>query len=97
MVLGLNTILWQAGPSRAAQAKPEKSTVKIGYGSESGAFAQIWIAARRSFFSAEGLDAEVLYSRSVTGVQATIAGELDFVGAGCPEFFQAKREGSTCA
>jgi len=50
IVLGLTTILWQAGASPAAQAKPEKSTVRIGYGSQSGAFLQLWIAADKGYF-----------------------------------------------
>jgi ABC-type nitrate/sulfonate/bicarbonate transport system substrate-binding protein len=83
----------QLTPLSAAQAKPEKPTVKIGYASQSGAFAQMWIAAQKGYFAAEGLNAEIIFSRSVTGVQALIAGELDFVGTGCPEFFQAKRSG----
>jgi len=40
----------------AAQARPEKPTVRIGYASQSGAFAQLWIAAQRGYFSAEGLN-----------------------------------------
>lgn len=62
--------------------------MKIGYASQSGAFAQLWIAAQRGFFAAEGLMPEIIFSRSVTGVQALIAGELDFVATGCPEFFR---------
>ena len=42
-------------PSVAAQAKPEKATVRIGYASQSGAFAQLWIAAQKNYFSSEGL------------------------------------------
>jgi ABC-type nitrate/sulfonate/bicarbonate transport system substrate-binding protein len=80
-------------PSVAAQAKPEKATVRIGYASQSGAFAQLWIAAQKNYFSAEGLNAEILFTRTVTGVQAMIAGELDFVATGCPELFRAKRQG----
>jgi ABC-type nitrate/sulfonate/bicarbonate transport system substrate-binding protein len=79
--------------SRAAQAKPEKSTVRIGYASQSGAFAALWIAAQKGHFSAEGLNAEILFTRTVTGVQAMISGEVDFVATGCPELFRAKRQG----
>ena len=59
--------------SVAAQAKPEKATVRIGYASQSGAFAQLWIAAQKNYFSAEGLNAEILFTRTVTGVQAMMA------------------------
>ena|SRR5688500_16522386 len=74
----------------AAQAKPEKSTVRVGYASQSGAFAQLWIAAQKGYFNAEGLNADILFTRTVTGVQAMISGELDFVATGCPELFRAK-------
>src|SRR4051794_15963372 len=77
----------------AAQAKPEKSTVHIGYASQSGAFAQLWIAAQKGYFNAEGLNAEILFTRTVTGVQAMMSGEVDFVATGCPELFRAKRQG----
>lgn len=79
--------------STAAQSKPEKATVHIGYASQSGAFAQLWIAAQKGYFQAEGLNAEILFTRTVTGVQAMISGELDFVATGCPELFRAKRSG----
>jgi NitT/TauT family transport system substrate-binding protein len=82
-----------AGAALAAQPKPEKPTVRIGYASQSGAFTALWIAAQRGYFSAEGLHAEILFTRTVTGVQAMIAGELDFVATGCPELFRAKRQG----
>ena len=96
MVFG---ILLGIGPVRlstAAQAKPEKPTVHIGYASQSGAFAQLWIAAQKGYFNAEGLNAEILFTRTVTGVQAMVSGELDFVATGCPELFRAKRQGSIC-
>lgn len=80
-------------PSLAAQSKPEKPTVRIGYASQSGVFAQLWIAAQKGYFNAEGLNSEILFTRTVTGVQAMIAGELDFVATGCPELFRAKRQG----
>jgi NitT/TauT family transport system substrate-binding protein len=82
-----------AGFSLAAQAKVEKATVRIGYASQSGAFSALWIAAQKGYFNAEGLQAEILFTRTLTGVQAMIAGELDFVATGCPELFRAKRQG----
>ena len=86
-------LLAAANRSQAAQGKPEKSTVRIGYASQSGAFAALWIAAQKGYFNIEGLNAEILFTRTVTGVQAMIAGELDFVATGCPELFRAKRQG----
>ena len=83
----------QVNSLAAAQVKPEKPVVRIGYASQSGAFAQLWIAAQKNYFNAEGLNAEILFTRTVTGVQAMIAGELDFVATGCPELFRAKRQG----
>jgi ABC-type nitrate/sulfonate/bicarbonate transport system substrate-binding protein len=52
----------QARILAAAQAKPEKPTVHIGYASQSGAFAQLWIAAQKGYFQAEGLTAEILFT-----------------------------------
>jgi NitT/TauT family transport system substrate-binding protein len=96
ILLLLIALLFAGGQARisiAAQAKPEKPTVHTGYASQSGAFAQIWIAAQKGYFQAEGLNAEILFTRTVTGVQAMISGELEFVATGCPELFRAKRSG----
>jgi ABC-type nitrate/sulfonate/bicarbonate transport system substrate-binding protein len=56
----------QAQILAAAQTKPEKLAVHIGYASQSGAFAQLWIAAQKGYFQAEGLNAEILFTRTVT-------------------------------
>jgi ABC-type nitrate/sulfonate/bicarbonate transport system substrate-binding protein len=40
--------------------------VQIGSASQSGAFAQLWIAAQKGYFQAEGLNAEILFTRTVT-------------------------------
>jgi ABC-type nitrate/sulfonate/bicarbonate transport system substrate-binding protein len=93
LLIALSLGLAQARISTAAQAKPEKPTVHIGYASQSGAFAQLWIAAQKGYFQIEGVNAEILFTRTVTGVQAMISGELDFVATGCPELFRAKRSG----
>lgn len=85
-------------PSSAAQAKPEKPVVRIGYASQSGAFAQLWIGAQKNYFNAEGLNAAILFTRTVTGVQAMIAGELDFVATpGAPSCSELSARGSICA
>ncbi len=93
LILAIGLLFAQPSFSHAAQAKPEKSTVKIGYASQSGAFAQLWIASQKGYFNAVGLNADILFTRTVTGVQAMISGELDFIATGCPELFRAKRQG----
>lgn len=93
VLFSMYALFGQVASGAAAQAKPEKPIVRIGYASQSGAFAQLWIAAQKNYFAAEGLNAEILFTRTVTGVQAMIAGELHFVATGCPELFRAKRQG----
>jgi NitT/TauT family transport system substrate-binding protein len=76
-----------------ALAQPEKSKVALGYGSMSGAFASFWIADDKGYFKEQGLDAEVTYTSTTTGLQAMIAGQIDALGTGCVEFFEASAHG----
>jgi NitT/TauT family transport system substrate-binding protein len=77
----------------AAMAQIEKSKVVLGYGSMSGAFASFWIAEDKGYFKEQGLDAEVTYTSTTTGLQAMIAGQIDALGTGCSEFFEATARG----
>ena len=74
-------VLWVAlswaNVARAAQVKPEKPTVKIGYASQSGAFAQLWIAAQRGYFAAEGLNKEITNPKQLVGKKVGVNQFLD--------------------
>jgi ABC-type nitrate/sulfonate/bicarbonate transport system substrate-binding protein len=74
-------------------AQVEKPKVTIGYGSMSGGFGSFWVAKEKGYFQEQGLDAELLYTRTTTGLQVLNSGQVDLVGTGCAEFFEATRKG----
>ena len=76
-----------------AAAAPEKSKVTIGFSSLAGAYAAFWAAKDRGYFKKEGLDVKLLYTRTTVGLQALTSGNIDMLGAGCAEFFEATRKG----
>lgn len=79
-------------PLMAAPPMPEKPKVVVGYGSMSGAFGSFWIANEKGYFKEQGLDATLLYTRTTTGLQVLSAGQVDLMGTGCAEFFEANRK-----
>ena len=76
-----------------AAAKPEKPKVTIGFSSLAGAYAAFWVAKERGYFKNEGLTVELLHTSTTLGIQALTSGNIDMLGAGCAEFFEATRKG----
>jgi NitT/TauT family transport system substrate-binding protein len=80
-------------PMMAASPAPEKPKVVVGYGSMSGGFGSFWVAKEKGYFKEQGLDADLLYTRTTTGLQVLASGQVDLMGTGCAEFFEANRSG----
>lgn len=79
LCLGAALMLVQGGfVSSSAASAPEKSTVSAGYGSTAGSFAPLWVAREKGYFKEYDLETKIIYARGVLGVQAMLAGELDF-------------------
>ena len=76
-----------------ANAAPEKSKITLGYASMSGGFGSFWIAQEKGYFKEQGLEVELLYTRTTVGLQALASGHIDAMGTGCAEFFEANRKG----
>jgi ABC-type nitrate/sulfonate/bicarbonate transport system substrate-binding protein len=76
----------------SAEAQTTK-TVKLGYATTSGGFGAFWLAKEKGFFKEEGLNAELLFVRTTVGLQALATGDIDAMGTGCAEFFEANRKG----
>lgn len=81
------------GMTATAEAQATKSKVKLGYATMSGGFGSFWIAKDKGFFEEQGLDAELLYIRTTVGLQALSSGDVDVIGTGCAEIFEANRKG----
>ena len=47
----------------------------------------------RGYFQEYGLDVDLLYTRTVSGIQAMLAGEVQFMATGCTEVMESRRAG----
>src|SRR4029450_8578419 len=74
-------ILRAAAPVLAAQ-KPAK--LRTAYVSPIGAMAPVWMAAASSAFQSEGIDVELVYTKSNAAIAALLAGEVDAVQISAP-------------
>lgn len=81
------------GLSSTGHAQLEKSKITLGYASMSGGFGAFWVAKEKGYFEQEGLETELLYTRTTVGLQALASGQIDAMGTGCAEFFEANRKG----
>lgn len=81
------------GMAATAFAQASKTKVKVGYASMSGGFGSFWIAKEKGFFDEQGLDAELVFIRTTVGLQALSSGDVDVIGTGCAEIFEANRKG----
>ena len=81
------------GMATAGHAAPEKKKLTLGYASMSGGFGSFWVAKEKGYFEEQGLDVELLYTRTTVGLQALTSGHIDAMGTGCAEFFEATRKG----
>jgi NitT/TauT family transport system substrate-binding protein len=81
------------GVASTSQAAPEKKKLTLGYASMSGGFGGFWVAKEKGYFEEQGLEVELLYTRTTVGLQALSSGHIDAMGTGCAEFFEANRKG----
>jgi ABC-type nitrate/sulfonate/bicarbonate transport system substrate-binding protein len=95
-VLGQSLWLLSAvtGVREVRAAAAGKSQMQVSFGSTAGSFAPLWIAKDKGFFDDLGLDVEVIYARSVTGIQSMLAGETQAAYTGCTEIMTSRKSGS---
>lgn len=78
----------------AVKSQPERSGARLAFTSLSATFATAWLAKERGYFKDYGLDVDLIYTRTVTGVQALVAGEIQFLYTGGPNVMVARRAGA---
>ncbi len=74
-----------AGYVRAAEVGTARTTgtkVRLGLPYGTIVYSTYFLAKELGFYKDEGLDMEIIHVTSVTGLQALLAGDLQFVGAG---------------
>ena len=73
-----------------AQAKK----IKVGYSSDAPGSLVTWLAREAGIFAKNGLDADLVRTRTTIGVMALLSGELDFIQASGPVVIESTLRGS---
>jgi len=73
-----------------AQAKK----IKVGYSSDAPGSLVTWLAREAGIFAKNGLDADLVRTRTTIGVMALLSGELDFIQASGPVVLESALRGS---
>ena len=80
--------------SKEPHLQAEKSSAIVALSSIAGGAASLWVAADRGYLKKYGMDVKVIYTRPITGIQSTLAGETNFAHIACPEIMTARRAGA---
>lgn len=68
--------------------------IKVGYSSDAPGSLATWLARETGIFSKNGLEAELVRTRTTIGVMALLSGELDFIQASGPVVIESNLRGS---
>jgi ABC-type nitrate/sulfonate/bicarbonate transport system substrate-binding protein len=88
-IWGLALIAISMGDSSAQSKK-----IKVGYSSDAPGSLATWLARETGIFAKNGLDAELVRTRTTIGVMALLSGELDFIQASGPVVVESGLRGS---
>jgi len=79
---------------KASQLSPEISRLRVAYTSLSGNMAPLWVAGEKGYFKDYGLAVDQLYTRTVTGIQAVLSGDVQLIYGACAQVMSARRAGA---
>jgi len=79
---------------KASQLSPETLRVRIAYTSLSGNMAPLWVAGDKGYFKGYGLTVDQLYTRTVSGIQAVLSGDVQLIYGACAQVMSARRAGA---
>src|SRR5215207_7201346 len=68
--------------------------IKVGYSSDAPGSLVTWLARETGIFAKNGLDADLVRTRTTIGVMALLSGELDFIQASGPVVIESSLRGS---
>ena len=68
--------------------------IKVGYSSDAPGSLVTWLAREAGIFAKNGLDADLVRTRTTIGVMALLSGELDFIQASGPVVLESALRGS---
>ena len=72
----------------------QSKKIKVGYSSDAPGSLATWLAKEAGVFARNGLDAELVRTRSTIGVMALLSGDLDFIQASGPTVIESGLRGS---
>jgi NitT/TauT family transport system substrate-binding protein len=75
-------------------AWPQVKKIKVGYSSDAPGSLVTWLARETGIFAKNGLDADLVRTRTTIGVMALLSGELDFIQASGPVVIESTLRGS---
>ena len=86
---------WGADEKKAAPNwNPERKQVRVAYVTASAAMVELWVGVEKGYFKEYGLSVEPILTRTVSGIQALIAGDVQFVYSGCTQIMTARKAGA---
>lgn len=77
-----------------AGADAQSRKIKVGYSSDAPGSLVTWLAKETGIFAKNGLDAELIRTRTTIGVMALLSRELDFIQASGPVVIESNLRGS---
>ncbi|HWO43589.1 MAG TPA: ABC transporter substrate-binding protein [Candidatus Eisenbacteria bacterium] len=89
MLFFLTLATLSIAPGAWAQRK-----ISVGYSSDAPGSLATWIARESGIFAKNGLDVQLVRTRSTIGVMALLSGELDFIQASGPVVVESSLRGS---
>jgi NitT/TauT family transport system substrate-binding protein len=72
----------------------QSKKIKVGYSSDAPGSLATWLARETGIFAKNGLDAELVRTRTTIGVMALLSGELDFIQASGPVVVESNLRGT---
>lgn len=78
----------------ASGAWAQAKKIKVGYSSDAPGSLVTWLAREAGIFAKNGLDADLVRTRTTIGVMALLSGELDFIQASGPVVLESTLRGS---
>lgn len=72
----------------------QSKKIRVGYSSDAPGSLATWLAKEAGIFARNGLDAELVRTRSTIGVMALMSGDLDFIQASGPTVIDSGLRGS---
>ena len=83
-----------AAISSPVNAWAQAKKLKVGYSSDAPGSLSTWLARDTGIFAKNGLDVELVRTRTTVGVMALLSGELDFIQASGPVVIESNLRGT---